>query len=164
MANRKAGHNFVTGPLDFVRSWVYLVVRDAGGRVLLEQGAIDPRSLEILDASGQVHGLGNARDEGTLVLQAMPTDEQGDLLIRHELWRSAGGTGKRVIYPNMSDAQSYRVRVPLDARGPLVIEAELRYRRYRQQFLDLMVPELGSASGMVQRLSLIHISEPTRPY
>ena len=154
VANRKAGHNFVTGPLDFVRSWVYLVVRDAGGRVLLEQGAIDPRSLEILDASGQVHGLGNARDEGTLVLQAMPTDEQGDLLIRHELWRSAGGTGKRVIYPNMSDAQSYRVRVPLDARGPLVIEAELRYRRYRQQFLDLMVPELGSASGMVQRTTV----------
>jgi hypothetical protein len=154
VSNRKAGHNFITGPLDFVRSWIYLAVHDAGGRLLLEQGAIDPRSQEILDASGRVHGIGNARDEGTLVLQAMPIDERGELLVRHELWKSAGGTGKRVIYPNMSDAQVYRLRVPADARGPLVISAELRYRRYRQQFLDLMVPELGSGSGVVQRTTV----------
>lgn len=154
VVNRKAGHNFVTGPLDFVRSWIYLVVRDAGGTILAEHGGIDPQSQDILDQAGRLHALGNARDDGTLVLEAMPMDEHGTTLRRHELWRAAGGHGKRVIFAGASDAQTYRLIVPPGTLGPLTVAAELRYRRYRQEFLELMVPELARASGRVQRTTV----------
>src|SRR5690606_16881643 len=85
--NPKGGNNFITGPLDFVRSWVHLTVRDAQGHQLAEFGAIDPATQEILDGAGVVHTLGNARDEGTLVLEAMPIDDTGEVLVRHQLWR-----------------------------------------------------------------------------
>lgn len=152
--NRKAGHNFVTGPLDFVRSWIHLEALDANGTRLAEFGAIEPTTQEILDSGEDVHRLGNARDEGTLVLEAMPIDEHGEILDRHQLWRSAGGLGKRVIYPGTADAQSYRLRLRGDEVGPITIRAELRYRRYRQDFLELMVPTLATASGRIQRTTV----------
>ncbi len=152
VTNRKAGHNFITGPLDFVRSWVHLRFVDAQGRVLDELGQIDPQTRRIMDRAGVEHQTANARDEGTLVLESMPIDEDGRVLRQHELWRKAGGTGKRVIFPMYSDSQRYRVRLPPDARGTIRVEAALNYRRYRQEFLDLVVPGLEERTGVFQPL------------
>ncbi len=150
VVNRKAGHNFITGPLDFVRSWVHLKAVDSEGRVLAEWGALDPETRHIQDRLGEEHQIGNKRDEGTLVLEALPIDEKGELLRRHELWRSAGGKGKRVIFPTYSDAHLYRFRLPATSRGEVTLEAELNYCRYRQEFLDLVLPELETVSGVRQ--------------
>ena len=38
----------------------------------------------------------------------------------------------------------------MDARGPLEIRAELNYRRYRQEFLDLVLPGLEERAGVFQ--------------
>lgn len=148
--NRKAGHTFITGPLDFIRSWVHLVVEDADGRLLAEFGSINPKSRDIDDAPGQPHVLGNKSDSGTLVLESLPVGEDGEVLRRHELWMMAGGTGKRLIFPKYSDAQLYHVQVPSDAEGPLRVKAELNYRRYRQEFLNLVVPEMEAERGVYQ--------------
>lgn len=148
VTNRKAGHNFSTGPMDFIRSWIHLTVRDATGRVVAEWGAVDPTSRRITDGPGLEHEIGNSRSEGTLVLEAMPLDEHGELLRRHELWKKAGGMGKRVIFPGHTDSQVYRFEVPEDAAGPLTLRAELDYRRYRQEFLDLVLP------GIEERLDV----------
>ncbi len=150
VVNRKAGHNFSTGPLDFIRAWVHVTVRDAGGRTVAEWGGIDPATRRIADAPGRLHEIGNPRDEGTLVLDAMPLDEAGELLRRHELWRKAGGAGQRVVFPGYTDSQVYRFAVPAGAAGPLTLTAELAYRRYRQEFLDLVLPGLEEASGVYQ--------------
>jgi hypothetical protein len=150
VTNKKVGHNYITGPLDFVRSWVHLTVTDRDGRVLKEWGSIHPQTRQIMDLPDKPHEMNGERDEGTLVLEGNPIDEHGNVLERHELWRKAGGKGKRVIFPQYSDAQTYRLRIPADAAGPLRIEAELNYRRYRQRFLDLVVPEMERESGVYQ--------------
>lgn len=150
VVNRKAGHNFITGPLDFIRSWVHLRAVESSGRVVAEWGTIDPATRRIQDQPGREHLVGNRRDEGTLVLEALPIDEQGELLRRHELWKSAGAKGKRVIFPTYSDAHHFRLRLPADSRGEITLEAELNYCRYRQEFLDLVVPDLERSSGVRQ--------------
>ena len=152
VTNRKAGHNFTTGPLDFMQSWVHLWAKDADGRLLAEFGAIDPETRYVLDSDGQPHVIDNPRDEGTLVLEGMPLDEHGDQLLEHQLWRKAGGEGQRVIFPRYSDNQVFRVDIPMDARGPVTIIADLNFRRYRQDFLDRVVPDMEAESGVSQRV------------
>ena len=150
VTNRKAGHNFITGPLDFIRSWVHLRIRDRSGRLLAEWGLVDPETREILDRVGEVHRTGQARDEGTLVFEAIPIDGEGRELRQHELWNKAGGKGKRVVFPRYSDSHSFRLLVPEDVDGPLLLEADLKYRRYRQEFLDLVLPGLEERAGVIQ--------------
>jgi hypothetical protein len=149
-ANLKAGHNFTTGPLDFMQAWVHLTVTDAAGRVVAEWGRLDPETEHLEDMPGQRHEIGNSRDEGTIVFEAMPLDSEGRLLRRHELWNKAGGEGMRVLFPLYSDTQTFRVHVPADYHGALTVRAALCYRRYRQEFLDLTVPEMTRASGVRQ--------------
>jgi hypothetical protein len=152
VVNRKAGHNVTTGPLDFMRCWVHLRVLDAQGKVLAEWGGIDPATREIADSPGKVHAVGNSRKEGTLVLEGMPLDGEGQIIRKHELWEKAGGKGKRVIFPEYSDSQVYVFQVPAGASGPLTVKADLNYRRYRQEFLDLMLPTLEAETGEYQPL------------
>lgn len=148
--NQKAGHNLTTGPLDFMRAWVHLRVVDAQGRTIAEWGAIDPKTRRITDSAGQEHRIGNSRKEGTLVLEGQPIDGDGKPILRHELWTMAGGKGKRVIFPGYSDNHSYIFRVPDSAEGTLRILADFNYRRYRQEFLDLTLPDMENESGVYQ--------------
>ena len=102
---------------------------------------------------GRLHTSDSYAEDGrgTMVLEANPVDAEGRVLERHELWRKAGGKDQRVVFPRYSDAQVFRIDVPADAVGPLTVEAELLYRRYRQRFLDLVVPEMERDSGVYQR-------------
>lgn len=152
VTNRKAGHNFTTGPLDFMQSWIHLRAVDADGRLVAEYGALDPDTRYVLDGDGRPHEIGNPRDEGTLMLEGMPLDEFGDKLLEHELWRKAGGVGQRVIFPRYTDTQVYRFEIPSDARGPITITADLNFRRYRQDFLDRVVPGMEDEWGVRQRV------------
>ncbi|MCG8457679.1 MAG: hypothetical protein MI919_15495 [Holophagales bacterium] len=150
ITNRKAGHNFITGPLDFIRSWVHLRALDADGRLLGEWGAIDPITRRILDQEGRAHTIDSPRNTGTLVLESLPIDETGAVLERHELWKKAGGKGTRVVFPAYSDSHRYELSVPADAAGPITLIARLNYRRYRQAFLDLVLPGLEAGTGVYQ--------------
>lgn len=152
VANRKAGHNFSTGPLDFIQAWVHFRVVDGRGAVLAEFGALDPRTRDVVDRPGVVHQVGNARDEGTLVLEGMPLDEAGLPLLEHQLWRKAGGKGQRVIFPRYTDNQVFRFVVPDDAEGPITLSAALNFRRYRQDFLNRVVPDMERERGITQRI------------
>ena len=148
--NRKAGHNFITGPLDFLRAWVHLTIRDADGTLLAEWGGIDPVTRDIFDEPGVLHKPGRPRDAGTLVLEGVPLDEAGKEITRHDLWRKAGGSGNRVVFPRYADKQVYRFTVPPRVRGPLKVAADLNGRRYRQEFLNLVVPTMERDSGVFQ--------------
>lgn len=150
ISNRKVGHNYTTGPLDFMRAWIHLWVVDGDGKTLAEWGNLDPETRSISDVPGQIHQPGNSRQEGTLVLEGVPLDAEGNSLARHELWRKAGGMGQRVLFPRYSDNQVYRFDVPPSARGPLTVHADLNFRRYRQEFLDLVVPTMERDSGILQ--------------
>ncbi|MBE2213237.1 MAG: hypothetical protein IAE82_05140 [Opitutaceae bacterium] len=148
--NRKAGHNFITGPLDFLRAWLHVTVEDADGHRLAEWGGIDPVTRDILDEPGAIHEAGRPRDAGTLVLESIPVDDQGAPILRHELWRKAGAAATRIVVARYSDRQVYRVAVRDGARSPLRVRADLNFRRYRQEFLNLVLPEMESESGVYQ--------------
>ena len=150
VGNRKAGHNFTTGPLDFMRAWIHLRVLDADQNTIAEWGNIDPQTRRIQDYPGRDHKIGNPRNEGTMVFEAQPLDAEGNALLKHELWKKAGGEGQRVIFPGYRDSQIYRLTVPAGTRGPLRVKADLNFRRYRQEFLDLTVPEMERDSGVIQ--------------
>ncbi len=150
VVNAKAGHNLTTGPLDFMRVWIHLRVLDAEGHTIAEWGGIDPATREITDVPGRIHQIGNSRKEGTLVLEGQPINGQGQPILKHELWTQAGGKGKRVIFPGYSDHQSYTLRIPDTRKGPLVVKADLNFRRYRQEFLDLVLPTLEKDTGVYQ--------------
>jgi hypothetical protein len=150
LSNRKVGHNFSTGPLDFVRAWVHLSVVDRDGETIAEWGHIDSETRQIFDSPGVPHVPGNSRGEGTLVLEAQPLDEHGNPLLQHELWKKAGGAGQRIIFPRYSDQHGYSFHVPESVKGPLTVHADLNFRRYRQEFLDLVVPEMEKSSGVIQ--------------
>ena len=150
VTNRKAGHNFVTGPLDFIRAWIHLTLTDEAGNVLAEWGGIDPVTRSIMDVEGDIHQTGGGDAPETLVLEAIPVNSKGEPLREHQLWEKAGGTAQRVIFPRYSDAQIYEVVIPEDVRGPVTIRAELNYRRYRQEFLTLVVPTMEEDSGVYQ--------------
>ncbi len=152
VVNAKAGHNLTTGPLDFMRVWLHVRVLDAEGRTIAEWGGIDPVTREITDVPGRIHQIGNSRKEGTLVLEGLPINGQGQPILRHELWTQAGGKGKRVIFPGYSDRQTYTLRIPDNVQGPLVVKADLNFRRYRQEFLDLVLPTLERDTGVYQPL------------
>jgi hypothetical protein len=149
--NRKAGHNMTTGPLDFMRGWVHLRIESAPGEVISEWGAIDPKTNRIMDSTGVLHRSGGSQDGKTLVLEGVPLDANGQELKRHELWRKAGGTGQRVLFPRYTDSQVYDTIIPSHIQDDLTIVAEFNFRRYRQEFLDLVVPELSEA-GIRQNL------------
>ncbi len=150
IVNRKAGHNFTTGPLDFMRAWIHLTAIDATGNVLGEWGAIDPQTRYILDEKGQPQQLGGKPSEGTLILAAEPLDQEDNPILKHELWNKAGGRGQRTVFPTYSDSQSYTIAIPETAVGPIRIVADLNFRRYRQQFLDLTLPGMESKYGFFQ--------------
>jgi hypothetical protein len=150
IANRKAGHNLTTGPLDFMRAWVHLHVVDGEGTTIAEWGAIDAVTRQITDVPGHEHEIGNSRKEGTLVLEGQPIDGRGNPLLQHELWQMAGGKGKRVIFPGYSDNQSFSFQVPANAKGRLHLRADFNFRRYRQDFLDRTVPDMERDSGVYQ--------------
>lgn len=152
--NRKAGHNFSTGPLDFIRAWLHVRVVDATGRVLAEWGGIDPVTRDIFDEPGQLHEQSKKRREGTLVLESVPLDAEGRIIVNHDLWRKAGGSDLRIVFPGYADKQTYTCQIPEDARGPITVTADLDFRRYRQEFLNLVVPDMEQKAGVYQRTTV----------
>lgn len=124
MSSNKVGHNYPTGPLDLIETWLEVTVRDAKGKVLYSSGALDPD--------------GNA-DPKAFYLKAIGVDENGKPILRHELWHMVGQRSKRALFSGYSDSAPYELRLPKGAAGPVVIEARLRYRKFRQAFADIVL-------------------------
>lgn len=124
MSSNKVGHTFPTGPLDLIETWLETTVRDAKGKVLYASGALD--------------AAGNA-DPKAFYLKAIGVDENGKPILRHELWHMVGQRSKRALFSGYSDSAPYAVRLPAGTRGPVVIEARLRYRKFRQAFADIVL-------------------------
>jgi hypothetical protein len=142
LLNNKVGHDFPTGPLDIIQSWVEIVVTDAKGRTVFETGAVDEK-----------HFI----DTGTFMFKAEPVDRYGNLIDRHNLWEMVGVRFKRALFPGQTDVarfdfpcpaaqgasvqdlqqkRDYEIAIPPDARGVLSVEARLRYRKVDQYLIS----------------------------
>jgi hypothetical protein len=164
VTSHKVGHDFPTGPLDIIQSWVEIVVTDAAGREVF--------------ASGRVDGKGFIQ-EGAFLFKAEGVDRAGNLIDRHNLWEMVGARFRRSLFPGVTDAGEFRfacpsalakagpvagereVRVPVpgDARGALSVRARLRYRKVDQTLLEYLHP----GEGMTAPVTDMSVAEARIP-
>jgi cytochrome c554/c'-like protein len=151
----KVGHDFPTGPLDIIQSWVELHVVDSAGRSVFSSGVRDER---------------NFIEPGSFLFKAEPVDQHGNLIDRHNLWEMVGVRYRRSLFPGFSDTFEYmidcpaalasatrsaprasgtqsvrQIDVPLAAPGHYRVEAALLYRKVDQYLINFL---LGEDSGL----------------
>jgi len=150
LVSNKVGHDYPTGPLDMIQSWVEIRVEDERGRTVFSSGKRDKR---------------NFLEPGTFLFKAEPVDQYGNLIDRHNLWEMVGVRYRRSLFPGYSDTVEYNVVCPsgglreagqkaAGARefsvstarpGRLRIEATLHYRKIDQFLLNYV---LGEKAGL----------------
>lgn len=94
MASNKVGHDYPTGPLDIIQSWVEVRVTDDAGREIFSSGKRNEK---------------NFIEEGTFLFKAEPVDAHGNLIDRHNLWEMVGVRYRRALFPGYSDTVQYSV-------------------------------------------------------
>ena len=151
MISNKVGHDYPTGPLDMIQSWVELKVKDASGNTVFTSGKRDDR---------------NFLPPGTFLFKVEPVDQYGNLIDHHNLWDMVGVRYRRSLFPGYSDTVDYNVLCPSGeprtpaskiptgrqfsiptgaASGKLHIYAVLHYRKIDQFLLNYV---LGEKSGL----------------
>ncbi|MBI3682670.1 MAG: hypothetical protein HY235_20030 [Acidobacteria bacterium] len=150
LVSNKVGHDYPTGPLDMIQSWVELRIEDDQGRNVFSSGRRDQRGFI---------------EPGTFLFKAEPVDQYGNLIDRHNLWEMVGVRYRRSLFPGYSDTVEYNVvcpsggprpasrntpdvrefPVPAAARGTLHVTATLHYRKIDQFLLNYV---LGEKAGL----------------
>jgi len=154
MTSNKVGHDYPTGPLDMIQSWVEIIVTDAAGKVVFASGERDER---------------NFLTPGTFLFKAEPVDQYGNLIDRHNLWEMVGVRYRRSLFPGYSDTVDYNVLCPSGSSnqgakqdhsraggeqvslkapataGTLQVKAVLHYRKIDQFLLNYV---MGEKSGL----------------
>ncbi|MDH3744814.1 MAG: cytochrome c family protein [Acidobacteriota bacterium] len=153
MTANKVGHDFPTGPLDIIQSWIEMHIEDQNGNEIFSSGTRDEK---------------NFIEPGSFLFKAEPVDQYGNLIDRHNLWEMVGVRYRRALFPGYSDTVEYMVDCPSaltpmseDEReswenqgfdvdvpaeeGELRIEARLMYRKVDQFLINFL---LGEDSGL----------------
>lgn len=94
MTSNKVGHDFPTGPLDLIQSWLDITVTDAQGELVWTSGKRDAN-----------HFL----QPGTFLFKAEPVDQHGNLIDRHNLWEMVGVRFRRALFPGYSDTVQFSI-------------------------------------------------------
>ena len=168
VTSNKVGHDYPTGPLDIIQSWVELQVTDPGGRVLHASGRRDER-----------HFI----EPGTFMFKAEPVDQYGNLIDRHNLWEMVGVRYRRALFPGFSDSAEYTFACPGDVgkgapplqtqdfhfqvpSGPgpeLTVTARLLYRKVDQYLLNFMFGEKAGLTMPVTEMARAQARIKVRP-
>ena len=163
LSANKVGHDFPTGPLDLIQSWVEIQVTDQDGRLLMASGRRNEK-----------HFI----EPGTFLFKAEPVDQYGNLIDRHNLWEMVGVRYRRSLFPGYSDTVEYSALCPsgvsskpssgpaegwsrkeeFTAPGPrqggaINVKAVLRYRKVDQFLLNYVLGEKSQATAPVVSLA-----------
>jgi len=154
LTSNKVGHDFPTGPLDIIQSWVELTVADDDGNVVYSTGKLDEN---------------NFVEPGSFLFKVEPVDQYGNLIDRHNLWEMVGVRFRRALFPGYSDTVEFNVACPADmpqrddqqgsrehsardysvdapsSSGSYHVTAKLHYRKVDQFLLNYM---FGEDSGL----------------
>jgi hypothetical protein len=143
ITSNKVGHDYPTGPLDLIQSWIEIEARDSAGAVVFSSGRPDARRMI---------------PPGTFLFKAEPVDRYGNLIDRHNLWEMVGVRYRRSLFPGYSDAAEYTFACPSSGSTPapvrelvvpdlpagtISIEATLHYRKLDQFLVDFLFPGKG---------------------
>ncbi len=163
LTSNKVGHDYPTGPLDLIQSWVEVSVRDQDGNVLF--------------ASGR-RNKDNFIEPGTFLFKAEPVDQYGNVIDRHNLWEMVGVRYRRSLFPGYSDTVEYEAACPSalphqpGARpdrnwsrqqeysvspalkpGSITVTAKLLYRKVDQFLLNYVLGKEAGVTAPVVQLS-----------
>jgi hypothetical protein len=141
ITNNKPGHDFPTGPIDIIQSWVELEVKDQNGTMVFRSGARDDK-----------HYI----EPGSFVFKVEPVDQYDNLIDRHNLWELVGVRYRRSLFPGMQDQAEYTFRVPIRGVAELQVNAKLLYRKVNQNLLDIL---FGAESGVTAPISQLSENE-----
>jgi hypothetical protein len=160
MASNKVGHDYPTGPLDLIQSWLELRVTDETGKEVYTSGKRDAK---------------NFLTPGTFLFKAEPVDQNGNLIDRHNLWEMVGVRFRRSLFPGYSDTVQYSipctgnvadgsaptpdrgqtnvVQVPPPSRsGSFNVTAILQYRKVDQFLLNYLFGEQNKLTSPVTEI------------
>jgi hypothetical protein len=154
VSSNKVGHDFPTGPLDIIQSWIEIRVLDAAGREVFHNGSVD--------SAGFI-------EEGSFMFKAEGVDRTGNLIDRHNLCEMVGARFRRSLFPGFTDVGEYSFScpslaksepippthegaftVPEGAAGELRIEAKLRYRKVDQSLINFVAPGKGLTAPITE--------------
>jgi hypothetical protein len=102
LASNKVGHDFPTGPLDIIQSWIQVEARDDQGNLIFSSGTLDEN---------------NFIEPGSFLFKAEPVDQYGNLIDRHNLWEMVGVRYRRALFPGYSDTVQYHIPCPSSSAG-----------------------------------------------
>jgi hypothetical protein len=137
ITNNKPGHDFPTGPIDIIQSWVDIEVKDQNGNVVFQSGARD-----------EDHYI----EPGSFVFKVEPVDQYDNLIDRHNLWELVGVRYRRSLFPGMQDQAEFSFRVPRNS-SELEVHAKLLYRKVNQNLLDILFGEDSGVTAPISQLS-----------
>ena len=164
ITNNKVGHDFPTGPLDIIQSWIEIEVRDQNGNVVYHTGQRDAK-----------HFI----NPGSFIFKAEPVDQYGKLIDRHNLWEMVGVRYRRSMFPGQSDRAEFTFNCPATSfrrtpeassaggeiadqryafrspHGPVTrlnVSAKLLYRKIDQFLLNFL---FGESSGTTSPVTVV---------
>ncbi|MBI3950732.1 MAG: hypothetical protein HY314_09790 [Acidobacteria bacterium] len=165
ITSNKVGHDFPTGPLDIIQSWVELVVKDDSGQTVFTSGTVDEKGFI---------------QPGSFIFKAEPVDQYGNLIDRHNLWEMVGVRQRRALFPGFSDTaefnflcpelytaqdrshfeprqeKSYQIQVSYRPARKLTVSAQLCYRKIDQFLLNFIFGEKAGLTSPVTEMASVN--------
>ena len=166
----KVGHDFPTGPLDIIQSWVEMHVYDPAGNEVYASGTRNEK---------------NFIKPGSFLFKAEPVDQYGNLIDRHNLWEMVGVRYRRALFPGYSDTVQYLVDCPstvaprtkaegdksqsakrefdlpkLETPGVYRVEARLMYRKVDQFLINFLLGEDSGLTAPVVQMNSVEARVP----
>ena len=159
ITSNKVGHDFPTGPLDIIQSWVEMQVTDPSGKVVFSTGGLDEK-----------HFI----QPGSFMFKAEPVDQYGNLIDRHNLWEMVGVRYRRSLFPGFSDTAEFSFRcpggasslseptsdqrsfsfvLPQEGSESLHVSARLLYRKLDQYLLNFLFTEKAGLTTPVTEMA-----------
>jgi hypothetical protein len=154
MTANKVGHDFPTGPLDIIQSWVEVHVTDQNGVEIFSSGERDDE---------------NFIEPGSFLFKAEPVDQYGNLIDRHNLWEMVGVRYRRALFPGYSDTVEYTVDVPAElsavegkpiSEGHLTVDVRLMYRKVDQFLINFLLGEDSGLTAPVVEMARTQVTVP----
>jgi tetratricopeptide (TPR) repeat protein len=139
---RKIGHFFPAGTVDAFDVWLEVEARDATGRKIFHSGKVED------------NGRGPV-ERGAHFYRSFLLDAAGNMINKRNAWQARSVLYVRLIPPGAADVAHYRLWIPPDVQGPIVVEAKLNYRKFSHfytQYAYAGEPE----PGQDPRLANIH--------